>query len=75
MNKSEALKLLNAIVASCPLLAFSGFYIREIRASSTGDVELRLLSSIDTSSRKTLNSVIATRGLKLEEVGNLLIIY
>ncbi len=75
MNKSEAMELLNEIVASCPALASSGFYTREIRSSSTGNVELRLLTSVDPRSRKTLSSLVANRGLKLIEEKGLLIIY
>ena len=75
MNKSEAMDLLNEIIASCPALNFNGFYLREIRSSLTNEVELRLLVSLDKDSRKTVNPVIANRGLQLIEESGLLIIY
>jgi hypothetical protein len=75
MNKNEATELLNKIVASCPTLSCNGFYTREIRSSSTGSVELRLLASLDKDSRKTLNSILSDHNLKMEEEKDLLIIY
>ncbi len=75
MDKGEAVKLLNEIMASCPTLDCTGFYTREIRSSSTGGVELRLLTSLDKDSRRSLNSVIANHGLHLIEEKGLLIIY
>jgi hypothetical protein len=75
MNKSEALELLNEIIASCPVLASSGFYTRDVRSSSDGKVELRLLASLDPRSRKTFSSLVANRGLKLIEEKGLLIVY
>ncbi len=75
MNKDEATKLLNKIIATCPTLTCNGFYTREIRSSLTGSVELRLLASLDKDSRKTLNSILADHRLKMEEEKGLLIIY
>ena len=75
MKRSETGELLNEIVASCPALAYNGFYCREIRSSLTNDVELRLLASLDKNSRRTFIPLIANRGLKLIEENNLLIIY
>lgn len=75
MKKAQVVELLNEIVASCPALAVDGFYTREIRSSSAGDLELRLLGSLDRDSRKRLSAVIENRGLRLIEEKNLLIIY
>ena len=74
-NKSDALEVLNEIIASCPELTFNGFYLREIRSSLTNDVELRLLASLDKNSRRTLIPAVANHGLRLIEENSLLIIY
>lgn len=75
MYKSEATELLKDIIASCPALALSGFYTRDIRSSPKNEVELRLIASLDKESRKNLSPLIANRGLKLIEESGLLIIY
>jgi len=75
LNKNQVMELLNEIVASYPALAVDGFYTREIRSSTTGDVELRLLTSLDRESRKHLNPIIENRGLRVIVEKNLLIIY
>ena len=75
MNKIQVMELLNEIVAACPALAVEGFYTREIRFSSIGDVELRLFASLDRESRKKLNFILENRGLRLIEEKHLLIMY
>jgi len=75
MNKTEALDLLKEIMFFCPTLNCEGFYTREIRSSPKGDVELRLITSLDRDSKRNLNSLIAKHELKLIEEDNLLIIY
>jgi hypothetical protein len=75
MDKIEAMELLNEICESCPELAEKGFYTREIRSSPVGNVELRLLASLDRESKKSLNSIVSKHGLKLIVATDLLIIY
>ena len=75
MDKSEAMQLLNEICAACPEVAMGGFYIKDIRSSPQGRVELRLLSQLNRDSNKNLNSILTRRGLKLIKTNDLLIIY
>ncbi len=75
MNKTEAREFLKELVAACPTLNCEGFYIREIRSSTKGNVELRFLGSLDKDSKRTIKSVIAQHKLKLIEDNNLQIIY
>jgi hypothetical protein len=75
MNKTQAIELLNEIIASCKSLSVGGFYTRPIRAVSTDNVELRLIASLDFDSRKRLNSIVSNRRLTMEEEKGLVIIY
>jgi hypothetical protein len=75
MNKTEVMELLKEIMAACPTINCDGFYTREIRSAPKGDVELRLLGSLDRESKRSLNNVIAKHGLTLIEENNLQIIY
>ena len=75
MNKTQAIELLNEIAGVCQSLTLGGFYTRSIRQASEGSVELRLMASLDPSSRKQLNSIVSNRGLKMQEENGLVIIY
>jgi hypothetical protein len=75
MDKTQAMGLLKEIVAVCPALDMVGFYTRAIRFSSNGDIELRLLATLDADSRKNLGPMLANHRLTLIEEKGLLIIY
>lgn len=75
MNKSQAIELLSQITTTCQSLTIGGFYTRPIRFAGTDSVELRLIISIDSESRKKLASMLASRNMKMDEEKGLVIIY
>ncbi len=75
MDRSQAVELLNEIVAFSPNIPLNGFYIREIRLSPTNRVELRLLAELDSKTKKDLQELIAKKRLAMSESKGLHIIY
>jgi hypothetical protein len=75
MNKDRAIELLNQIVATCQSLIISGFYTRPIWAAGSESVELRLITTLDTESRKRLTSLVSSKRLKIVEEKGLVIIF
>lgn len=75
MNKSQVIDLLNQIAYTCESLTIDGFYTQPIGAIGADSVELRLVTSLDFDSRKKLNYLISSRGLKMQEEKGLVIIY
>jgi hypothetical protein len=75
VERTKVIELLKVIIDMCPALKIDGFYLQAHRRAPKADMELVIITSLDTESRKKLESLLSTQGLVMEEKENIVTIY